>query len=182
MSYEVLESKTTHVGKIVKVQLDTLRMPDGKTAQRETVVRGKNAAAVLPVDSDGNIIFVRQYRHAFREMLLEIPAGLLEDSEDGETGAARELEEETGRKPGKLHFLCEFYPTVGFCTERIFIYFATDLKKGQQKLDEDEFVEIETHSPAEAVEMILNGEIKDGKTVAAVFAWQALQGKFSQNA
>ena len=74
MSYEVLESKTTHVGKIVKVQLDTLRMPDGKTAQRETVVRGKNAAAVLPVDSDGNIIFVRQYRHAFREMLLEIPA------------------------------------------------------------------------------------------------------------
>ena len=96
MSYEVLESKTTHVGKIVKVQLDTLRMPDGKTAQRETVVRGKNAAAVLPVDSDGNIIFVRQYRHAFREMLLEIPAGILEDSEDGETGAARELEEDAG--------------------------------------------------------------------------------------
>ena len=115
-------------------------------------------------------------------MLLEIPAGILEDGEDGAAGAARELEEETGKKPGKLDFLCEFYPTVGFCTERIFIYFATDLQEGQQKLDEDEFVEIESRTPAEAVEMILKGEIKDGKTVAAVFAWQALQEKFSQNA
>lgn len=182
MSYEVLESKTTHVGKIVKVQLDTLRMPDGKTAQRETVIRGRNAAAVLPVDADGNIIFVRQYRHAFREMLLEIPAGILEDGEDAEKGAARELEEETGNKPGNLEFLCEFYPTVGFCTERIFIYFATDLHKGQQKLDEDEFVEIETYAPAEAMAMIRRGEIKDGKTVAAVFAWQAMQGKSSPEA
>lgn len=173
MAYEVLESKTTHVGKIVKVQVDTLRMPDGKTAQRETVVRGKNAAAVLPVDEDGRIIFVRQYRHAFREMLLEIPAGILEDGEDSATGAARELEEETGKKPGKLEFLCEMYPTVGFCTERITIYFATGLKEGRQKLDADEFVEIEKYTPEEAMEMIGRGEIKDGKTLAAIFAWQA---------
>lgn len=173
MSYEVLESKTTYEGKIVKVQLDTLRMPDGKTALRETVIRGKNAAAVLPVDTDGKIIFVRQYRHAFREMLLEIPAGILEDGEDAAAGAARELEEETGKKPGKLNFLCEFYPTVGFCTERIYIYFAADLQEGRQKLDEDEFVEIEKYTPEEAAAMIGRGEIKDGKTVAAVFAWQA---------
>lgn len=173
MSYEVLESKTTYEGKIVKVQLDTLRMPDGKTALRETVIRGKNAAAVLPVDTDGKIIFVRQYRHAFQEMLLEIPAGILEAGEDPATGAARELEEETGRKPGNLDFLCEFYPTVGFCTERIYIYFATDMQEGKQKLDEDEFVEIERYTPMEAAEMIGRGEIKDGKTIAAVFAWQA---------
>lgn len=173
MSYEVLESKTTHVGKIVTVQLDTLRMPDGKTAQRETVIRGKNAAAVLPLDSDGKIIFVRQYRHAFREMLLEIPAGVLEDGEDSAAGAARELEEETGKKAEKLEFLCEMYPTVGFCTERIFLYFATGLVEGRQALDTDEFVEIEKYTPEEAMDMIDRREIKDGKTIAAIFAWQA---------
>lgn len=75
MSYEVLESKLTYEGKIVKVTVDKLQMPDGKAAYRETVIRGKNAAAALAVDAEGKIIFVRQYRHAFKEMLLEIPAG-----------------------------------------------------------------------------------------------------------
>ena len=96
MSYEVLESKVTHEGKIVKITVDKLRMPDGSEAYRETVIRGKNAAAVLAVDNDGSLIFVRQYRHAFGEMLLEIPAGVLEDGEDPEEGVLRELEEETG--------------------------------------------------------------------------------------
>ncbi|MBR4014831.1 MAG: NUDIX hydrolase [Anaerotignum sp.] len=171
--YEVLESKTTYEGKIVTVTVDKLRMPDGNTALRETVIRGKNAAAVLPIDQDGKIIFVRQYRHAFREMLLEIPAGVLEEGEDPQVGALRELEEETGKKARKLEPICEMYPTVGYCTEKIFLYFATDLSEGRQKLDADEFVEIEKYSPEEALAMIGRGDIKDGKTIAAVFAWQA---------
>lgn len=173
MSYEVLESKVTHEGKIVTITVDKLRMPDGSEAYRETVVRKKNAAGVLAVDADGSIIFVRQYRHPFREMLLEIPAGVLEEGEDGETAVLRELEEETGKKAGRLEFLCEMYPSVGFCTEKIQLFFATDLTEGTQKLDADEFVELEKYTLDEAIEMIHSGEIKDGKTIAALFAWQA---------
>lgn len=175
MSYEVLESKLTYQGKIVNVTVDKLRMPDGTEAYRETVIRGKSAAAVLPVDADGRIFFVRQYRHAFKEMLLEIPAGVMEEGEDPAVCAVREMEEEIGKKAGKLEKLCEMYPTVGFCSEKIFIYFAADLTEGVQKLDADEFVEIETYTLEEAIAMIANGEIKDGKTVAALFAWKAMQ-------
>ena len=173
MSYEVLESKVTHEGKIVKITVDKLRMPDGSEAYRETVIRGKNAAAVLAVDNDGSLIFVRQYRHAFGEMLLEIPAGVLEDGEEPEEGVLRELEEETGKKAETLEFLCEMYPTVGYCTEKIQLFIATDMTEGQQKLDADEFLEIKKYTPEEAVEMIYKGEIKDGKTIAAIFAWMA---------
>lgn len=173
MSYEVLESKVIHEGKIVKITVDKLRMPDGSEAYRETVIRGKNAAAVLAVDNDGSLIFVRQYRHAFGEMLLEIPAGVLEDGEEPEEGVLRELEEETGKKAETLEFLCEMYPTVGYCTEKIQLFIATDLTEGQQRLDADEFLEIEKYTPEEAVEMIYKGQIKDGKTIAAIFAWMA---------
>ncbi|MBR5270540.1 MAG: NUDIX hydrolase, partial [Anaerotignum sp.] len=86
MSYEVLESKVTHKGFLVTVTMDKIQMPDGTTAMRESVIRGKNAAAVLPVDNDGSIIFVRQYRHAFAEMILEIPAGIMHDDEDPAVG------------------------------------------------------------------------------------------------
>ena len=173
MSYEVLESKVTHEGKIVKITVDKLRMPDGSEAYRETVIRGKNAAAVLAVDNDGSLIFVRQYRHAFGEMLLEIPAGVLEDGEEPEEGVLREVEEETGKKAETLEFLCEMYPTVGYCTEKIQLFIATDLTEGQQKLDADEFLEIEKYTPEEAVDMIYKGQIQDGKTIAAIFAWMA---------
>lgn len=171
MSYEVLESKVTHKGMLVTVTMDKIAMPDGNAAYRESVIRGKNAAAVLPVDEDGTLIFVRQYRHAFQEMMLEIPAGVLEDDEDPAEGIARELEEETGKKAGKLEFICEMYPTVGYCSERIQLFIATELTEGIQHLDPDEFVEIERYTLEEALEMIAKGEIKDGKTIAALYAW-----------
>ena len=98
MSYEVLESRKTYEGKIVTITVDKLRMPDGSEAYRETVIRKKNAAGVLAVDTDGRLLFVRQYRHPFREMLLEIPAGVIEEGESGEAAVLRELEEETGRR------------------------------------------------------------------------------------
>lgn len=173
MSYEVLESKMTHKGLLVTVTVDKIAMPDGSSALRESVIRGKDAAAVLAVDNDGSLIFVRQYRHAFGEMLLEIPAGVLNDDEDAAFGVARELEEETGKKPGKLEFLCEMYPTVGYCSEKIQIYIATELTDGVQNLDADEFIEIEKYTLEEALDMIYKGEIKDGKTIAALFAWAA---------
>ena len=106
-------------------------------------------------------------------MLLEIPAGVLEEGEDAEAGVLRELEKETGKKAETLEFLCEMYPTVGYCTEKITLFIATDLTEGQQKLDADEFLEIEKYTLDEAVDMIYKGEIKDGKTIAAIFAWMA---------
>ena len=147
MSYEVLESRKTYEGKIVTITVDKLRMPDGSEAYRETVIRKKNAAGVLAVDTDGRLLFVRQYRHPFRE--------------------------ETGKRAGRAEFLCELYPSVGFCTEKIQLFFATELTAGTQKLDADEFVEIEKYTLEEAIAMIHKGEIKDGKTIAALFAWQA---------
>ena len=159
MSYEVLESRKTYEGKIVTITVDKLRMPDGSEAYRETVIRKKNAAGVLAVDTEGR--------------LLEIPAGVIEEGESGEAAVLRELEEETGKRAGRAEFLCELYPSVGFCTEKIQLFFATELTAGTQKLDADEFVEIEKYTLEEAIAMIHKGEIKDGKTIAALFAWQA---------
>lgn len=105
MSYEVLESRKTYEGKIVTITVDKLRMPNGSEAYRETVIRKKNAAGVLAVDTDGRLLFVRQYRHPFREMLLEIPAGVIEEGESGEAAVLRELEEETGKRAGRAEFL-----------------------------------------------------------------------------
>lgn len=172
MQYKVLNSKEAYTGKLVKVTVDTVQMPDGKEALRETVIRGKNAAAVLPVDQDGKIILVRQYRHAYKEMLLEIPAGVLEEGEEPSAGVLRELEEETGKIAKKLTYICTLYPTVGYCREEISLYIATDLQEGKQNLDPDEFIEIERYTPQEAVDMIHQGKIRDAKTVAAIFAYQ----------
>ena len=172
MQYKVLNSKETYAGKLVKVTVDTVRMPDGKEALRETVIRGKNAAAVLPVEEDGKIILVRQYRHAYKEMLLEIPAGVLEEGEEPSAGVLRELEEETGKIAQKLTYICTLYPTVGYCREEISLYIATDLQEGKQNLDADEFIEIERYTLQEAVDMIYRGEIRDAKTVAAIFAYK----------
>lgn len=173
MSYKVLESNETYKGKILRVTVDKIEMPDEKAAYRETVFRDKDAAAVLPILEDGKILFVRQYRHAFGELLLEIPAGVLDCEEVPEICVKRELEEETGKKAGRLEFLCDMYPTVGFCNEKISLFFAFDLTQGQQKLDEDEFIELESYTLDQALEMISRGEIKDGKTIAALFAYKS---------
>ena len=105
-------------------------------------------------------------------MLLEVPAGVLEDGEDALTGIKRELEEETGKIAGNMEFLFEMYPTVGFCSEKIYLYLATDLTEGVQHFDADEFIEVERYTLQEAVEMIFDGRIKDSKTIAAVLAYQ----------
>lgn len=172
MQYKVLDRKETYKGKLVRVTEDTIQMPNGKKAIRETVIRGKNAAAVLPVDQDGKIILVRQYRHAYEEMLLEIPAGVLEEGEEPSFGVLRELEEETGKIAQKITYVCTLYPTVGYCKEEISLYIATDLQEGKQNLDPEEFIEIERYTPEEAVEMVFRGEIRDAKTVAAIFAYE----------
>jgi len=168
--YQVVNSETVYNGKIVDVVHDTITLPNGKTALRE-IVKHADGAAILPIDSDGNIILIRQYRHPVGEMVLEIPAGMLDDGEDHLTGAARELEEEIGYTSSNIRFLSKICPTIGFCDEFIYIYLATDLVKSKQNLDDDEFIELEVYTPDEALSMIANGTIYDAKTVTAVLAY-----------
>lgn len=172
MSYEILKSETTYRGKIIDVVKDTISIPNGKSTIREVVIHG-DAAAIIPVDKQGNIIFVRQYRHPAKKEVLEIPAGMLEEGEDPLICAKRELEEETSFKAGNINLLFKMYSSIGFSTEILYIYEAYNLENGEFNFDEDEFISVEKYSVDEAVKMIFNGEIEDGKTISAVLAYKA---------
>ena len=167
MPYETIRGETVFKGMLIDICHDVIRLPDGREAVRE-IVKHAPAAAVLPVDMDGKLIFVRQYRHAVKDLALEIPAGILEKDEDPAVGAARELEEETGMKAGKFNFIFKFYSSIGFCDEVLSVYIAEDLSVTGQNLDEDEFISIEKYTPDEAFILISNGQIVDSKTTAAV--------------
>ena len=172
MSYEVVKSEKKYDGAFLSVKKDEILMPDGKTAFREVVERGA-ATAILPIDSMGNIILVRQYRHPFQEMILEIPAGIMEEGEEPAECEKRELEEETGFKAKELEFICEMYPTPGFCMEKLYLYIADELEQGKQHFDEDEFIEVEKYTLQQALDMVRDGKIKDAKTILLLFAYQA---------
>lgn len=174
--YEVINSEKVFSGKIIDVFRDTIKLPNGKSTVRE-VVSHVGAAAVIPIDDDGNIVFVRQYRHPVKKHVLEIPAGTLEDGEEPLTCAIRELEEETSFKSDKFTFITKMCTSIGFCNEIISIYLAENLKEGSFNLDEDEFVEIEKYSLKESIEKIFNGEIIDSKTMVAILAYRQMLNK-----
>lgn len=175
MSYEIVKSEKCYKGAFLSVVKDEILLPDGKTAFREVVERGA-ATAILPIDSKGNVILVRQYRHPFSEMMLEVPAGIMEAGEEAAECAKRELEEETGYKTKELEFVCEMYPTPGFCMEKLYLYLAENLEQGHQNFDDDEFIEVEKYTLQQALDMIKSGDIKDGKTILLLYAYQAKKG------
>ncbi len=165
---KTIASKSIYEGKIIKVTLDTVICHDGKEAYRE-IVRHPGGVAVVAMDQVGNVYMVRQYRIPYDKVMLEVPAGKLDRGEEPELAAARELREETGLVAGQLKFMGSFYPSVGFCDEDLRMYLATDLSQGEAEPDEDEFVAVEKLHIDKLVEMILNNEICDGKTIAAIF-------------
>lgn len=171
MAYEVIKSEMRYKGYIVDVVNDKITLPDGKTAHREVIVRG-SATAIVPVDENGIVSMVRQYRHGTREMLLEVPAGMIDPGEDPQTCAIRELEEETGLIAGKIVKLTDLSITPGYCNERITLYLATDLTPGKQNFDEDEFLELEKYPLDTLVEMVMSGEITDAKTICGILMAQ----------
>jgi len=154
-------------GVIVKVDLDRITLPDGKEAFRE-VVNHPGGVSILAIDDDKNVICVRQYRYCFGEHLLEIPAGKLEYGEDPYDCAVRELSEETGITAGKVQSLGEIYPSPGFCREVLHLYLATELVYGEAHLDPGEFLDVVKVPFDELLRQVMSGEIRDGKTVAAV--------------
>ncbi len=172
--YKTVRSERIYEGKILEVYKDEIKMPDGDTAMRE-VVEKHNASAIVPVDNDGNIIMVRQYRHPARDLVLEIPAGTFEDGEDPYECASRELEEEIGYKAEGLTYINWTYASVGICTERIYLYIADRLTRGVQKLDKDEFIDVEKYSLEDAMSMIFDGTITDSKTVMGILAYNELK-------
>ena len=173
--YKRLKRVPVHKGHIIDIYTDTMSLPSGRTADWDFIAH-KGAAAIVPVDQDGKIIMVRQYRNAVEKFTLEIPAGGLNKGEDMKTCAARELEEETGYRSQKVEHLIDLYTTVAFCNEKIGIYYSEDLIPSKQNLDEDEFVSVERYTLSELVEFILNGTIDDAKTISAILAYKTKKG------
>ena len=163
----LLDKRRAYQGKVVQLDVEHVRLPGGVSCELE-IIRHQGAAAVVPVDASGDIVLVRQYRHATGGWLLEVPAGKLDPGEDPETCAFRELEEETGLKAGRLESLGWIWTTPGFADERIWLYLARDLTSGQQCLEPDELLSLETFPLEVAQRMALDGEITDSKTAIAI--------------
>ena len=181
MSNMILEEKFVSTkrifeGKIINVRVDTVMLPNGSEAIRE-IVEHIGAVCVVPVLPDGTTYMVRQFRYPFAEAVLEIPAGKLDEGETIEVAANRELEEEIGMRATDLIYMGEFRPSVAYDEEVIHMYLARDLVKTHQHLDEDEFLNIETYKLDEVVEMVMNNELTDGKTIAAILKAKMLIDK-----
>ncbi len=169
--YERIGRELVHKGAIIDYYQDTIKIPNGNIAKWD-YIKHKGAAAVVAVKEDGKLLMVRQYRNALDRETLEIPAGGLNDvDEPTDLAAARELEEETGYTPGKLELLISLRTTVAFCDEKIDVYVATDLKRSRQHLDEDEYLDVESHDVEELLQMIYDCRIQDGKTVSSILAY-----------
>lgn len=163
-------------GKIINLRKDTVKLPNGETAFRE-IVEHNGGICIAPLTENNELIFVKQFRSPYGEILMELPAGKRDNNEDPLEGAKRELREETGAVADKIISLGSLYPTVAYCNEVIWLYLATSLKFGKQNLDEDEFLSVAKIPLDNAVEMVLKGEIKDAKTQVAVLKIKMLKDR-----
>lgn len=170
---KTVATKEIFNGKIIKVQVDDVTLPNGKIAKRE-IVKHPGAVGIIPVTEEGNIIMVEQFRKPLEHSLLEIPAGKLEPGEDPLVTAIRELEEETGYAASNMDYLLSFYTAPGFSNEIIHLYLATDLQKIENPLDgdEDEFVELHELTLEEAVQSLEGNRVYDAKTAYAILYLQ----------
>jgi len=175
LTEKTVSSEKIFDGKILHIRRDVALLPDGQEAVRE-VVDHPGGVCVLALDGENQALLVRQFRYPYMQELRELPAGKLEYGEDPREAALRELREETGATPGEFRSLGELYPSPGYCGEIIHMYLARDLTFGESSLDEDEFLNVERIPFEELVEQVLQGEIRDAKTIAAV-----LKGKLLLN-
>lgn len=164
---ELLESRTVFAGRVLGLEVDRVRLANGKVSELE-VVRHPGAVAIAAVTSSGELLLVRQFRYATGDWLLEVPAGKLDPGEEPHTAAARELEEETGYRAGRLEPLGWVWTTPGFSNETIHLYLALDLEPTRQTLEDDELLTVERLPLDEAVERALDGRLYDSKSVCCV--------------
>ncbi len=163
-------------GKIIGVECDVIELPNGETSFRE-VIRKNGGVCVVALTETDEVLLVDQYRYPYAEVITEIPAGKLEGNEDPIECAKRELSEETGYEAGIIEPLGIFYPTPGIMDEVLYMYLAKELKEGKMHTDPDEFLANSKIGLEDLVQKIIDGEIPDGKTQAAVLKVWAMKKK-----
>ncbi len=173
---KTLDSVVIHDGKILTLTKETVELENGTKALRE-VVNHNGGVCVVAITDENEILFVKQFRYPYKEILLEIPAGKLDVGEDHYDCGKRELLEETGSVPSEYTYMGVMYPSPGYTTEKLHMYYAKGLSFTKQKLDEDEFLDVVKIPYEKAIEMIMQGEIQDGKTQLAVLKAAQLLSK-----
>lgn len=168
LSEKRIAGEVVYEGTFLKVQLDTVELPDGKHATRE-FIRHPGAVVILPVFDDGKVLLERQFRYPVNQVFIEFPAGKIDPGENPLDCAKRELEEETGYTASSWQFLCTIHNAIGYADEHLDLYIARGLKAGERKLDEGEFLEIFTTTVPEMLDSIREGKITDVKTIIGAF-------------
>ena len=172
----MLESREIFNGRVIRVTVDKVQLEDGTTSTRE-IVHHHGGACILPVDADGSLCMVRQFRYAMQQELWELPAGKLEKGEDPFEAAKRELGEECGLTADNFIDLGVVYATVGYDSEKIYLWAATGLHSTAQHLDAGEFLDVVKMPFDEALGLVMDGTIKDSKTQVALLKYAQLRAK-----
>jgi ADP-ribose pyrophosphatase len=170
MSYRPIEKQVIFAGKKVRLEVHTLENDDGKRFAKEVVVH-PGAVVILAFLEPDRILLIRNRRYTIGQVLLELPAGTLEKGEDPMNAAGRELVEETGYLAGRLKPIGNFYTSPGILSEKMYAFAAYDLEETQKSLEEDEEIEVEPVALNEAIAMINDGRIHDGKTIATLLMY-----------
>ena len=169
-----MHSKIFFKGEILNVRVDEIRMPDGSTATRE-IIEHSDAVAVVPIDRQGNILLVKQYRRAAGKELLEIPAGSVEPGEKPEETAKRELQEEIGYLPNKIVSMGGFYASPGYNTEYLHLYMATDLVPAKLHTEDTDSIEVVPVPVKSITDYIKSGKIRDAKSIAGILYYMFIR-------
>jgi ADP-ribose pyrophosphatase len=167
MKFSLLASEIIHQGRAITLRVDNLRSPDGRDVRYDVIVH-HGSVILVPVDENGKIYFVRQYRHAAGQDMLELPAGTIEPGESAEACAAREIREETGMEAASIREIGSFYLAPGYSTEFMHVFMATGLKHNPLEADLDEFLSLETLTVSEALAQAESGQLPDAKSLAAL--------------
>ena len=168
-----IETTRQYEGRIFNVRVDTVELPGGRRTRRE-IVEHSDAVCMVPVDDDGNVLLVRQYRKPTESPILEVPAGGVEAGEVSEDTVLRELQEEVGYTADSVTHLASFWVAPGWATERMHAYLTTGLRASKLSGDDDENIQVVRVPFQDALAMIQSGEIQDGKTIASLLLAQPL--------
>lgn len=176
MIYEekTVSSETVFEGRIIKVKVDKVVMPDGKEAQRE-LVKHPGGVGIVAITENDEIILVKQYRKPLDKAIYEIPAGKLDAGEHHRVCGVRELEEETGLSANVFDYMGFIYPSPGFTDEVTHVYLAKELTQGETHPDEDEFLDVEKVPFEKALKMVMDGEINDAKSVFGILKYNMMR-------
>ena len=168
-----LSSQLIYDGRVVKLRVDTVRMPGGRETERE-IVEHRDCVAIVAMDTDDNVLLVKQFRKPVEKELLEIPAGSIDPGEDPVTTVRREMQEETGYLPQKVERLGGFYSAAGYCSEYLHLYLATDLTPSQLYAEDTESIKLVRVPISQIPGLIASGSICDAKSIAGLLIYSSL--------